>query len=878
MVIATAQCVYGVSPSASNGWSDTFYQYRMPITIEAPASGWNLIDLNEQQIVAAVNQIQEFQYDSVHFAYSYLMVVEVDADGNVVDSDLDAGFYMVLGKENLAEGALESDATHVDIPVDEDQSYFLSYAAEGGGKSPMNQYDATFPKGSKDRLHDYEVSYEPPMLPKTLTQHERLFIPQEQGPLDLEVGGIWVHGITDLSIRQAEMKFMAKLSHAGPTHLMVYYQPMCAQQLMVPEKRAAKLPSSVALVKQLGVAEKLSTSYRLGSTGAFDLWFAEGTTKLTPQSPAPASVSDHIDLSMAGNEAQSFQMVLKANAAIQFENISATSLSNGDHEIPATAIDFRRVEYVPILQTSFITPARLLGLIGDPLIPLESQKLCPSDGNLAIWVTVKADAQTPAGTYQGKLLLDCDGVTEIPLAVTVYDFQLPEFSALRVKAGGQYLAKGLDESGRSVMDYHGLSTKEELKKLAYAYYSVMAEQKLYPKNVAMFSEIGYEWSPPPKGYNVDEPDNYFQFSNWDFTEFNRTMAHFIDELKVNVVTLEHTNPTVCNIFKHLPGRSLGDEFYETPPHVTMASQMFRDPTYAVYAPRPGDQSFGETVEVSREQYEHLTLDYLRAIAENLEKHGWLDHTIIYIDETMDVDRLLLYLRTINSDTLVSKLKVGACMQGYESFSHKENPDDSDYAYRGLYDFYIPQLDENYNRWEKYLFEDYNIEPERSHLWNYAAYTSRIVIDTPGVNNRILGLDLFQRGAGGYTIWETTFWGTARGQDINPWRNPYTICGNGASTFFYPPSREGLSSEPNFKITPSVRVMLHREAVEDYDYAIILENLIAKGRVNNVDVSVGEQVIADINRSFHNSVHWSQNDAWYLGLRERMARAIELLSD
>ncbi len=41
----------------------------------------------------------------------------------------------------------------------------------------------------------------------------------------------------------------------------------------------------------------------------------------------------------------------------------------------------------------------------------------------------------------------------------------------------------------------------------------------------------------------------------------------------------------------------------------------------------------------------------------------------------------------------------------------------------------------------------------------------------------------------------------------------------------------------------------------------------------MDVSEAEQVIKDIDRFFFNSVQWSQNVAWYLNLRDRMAAAI-----
>ena len=68
-------------------------------------------------------------------------------------------------------------------------------------------------------------------------------------------------------------------------------------------------------------------------------------------------------------------------------------------------------------------------------------------------------------------------------------------------------------------------------------------------------------------------------------------------------------------------------------------------------------------------------------------------------------------------------------------------------------------------------------------------------------------------------------------------------------------------------------MTYRESVDDYEYAHILEDLVIQGRKKGVDVSEAEQVIKDMDRFFFNSVQWSQNDAWYLDLRDRMAAAI-----
>ena len=400
----------------------------------------------------------------------------------------------------------------------------------------------------------------------------------------------------------------------------------------------------------------------------------------------------------------------------------------------------------------------------------------------------------------------------------------------------------------------------------------MAINKYYPKSVVLYSEIGMNWSPPPEGYNVDKPGNYFKLYNWDFSEFNRDLKHYIDDLKVNSVCLVHTNPKVSHMFKHLPGADL-KEFAPSTPHVSMAWQAFRERTFVVWGKHEKDAYNDETIEVTQDQWDNLVLDYYQAMAKNLDKHGWLDKFYICIDETSNVKRLLHLLRLLKSDPLTARIKVIACMQGLEYFHYKEDHKNGTYAFKDLL-VYMPQNDENYNRWEKYFFTDYDIEPDREKLWNYSVSTSRLIIDSPGINNRIIALDVFNRGGSGFYVWERIIYdpGTAGSSD-NPWIDPNCNWGNGAVSYFYPPRKDGFAESPDFTVTPSLRIMTYRESVDDYEYAKILEDLIAEAKKKGTDVSEGEDVIKDIDRFFYNSAHWSQNDAFYLDLRDRMAKAI-----
>src|SRR3989442_11811514 len=79
----------------SHGWFDTYFQYRIPATVDAESAGWNLVAINEGQITGAINRLEDLQFDPLWFAYNYLTAVEVDASGRLVDPNIEAGFYLI---------------------------------------------------------------------------------------------------------------------------------------------------------------------------------------------------------------------------------------------------------------------------------------------------------------------------------------------------------------------------------------------------------------------------------------------------------------------------------------------------------------------------------------------------------------------------------------------------------------------------------------------------------------------------------------------------------------------------------------------------------------------------------------------------------------
>ena len=879
--VAAGSHLSSCAGETQNAWHDPFFQYRIPLVVDVEQSGWTTVPISAFEITSAVNRLEEMHYDPLWFAYNHLKVVEVDSQGRVIDPEPVAGFYLIPESEELIDPGLLGSKETIEIEVEEGAFYLLSYSSQGGGRSPGYRYDPIWPLGHERRKNAYQASYEPKMLPRQLTRHERLFL-TDSTPMQLDIQSRWVTGVKEISLQKVQIRFLARLQTEGRKNWMLYYQPFNGHHLMVPQRRHPERAASWAKIVRLGQAQKYtgSTQYVLASDDHLTAWFAETTVKLTPQTPLPSESSPALKISSAANEAQSFQVVLNPRKSFHFKSIRATSLRFGEYSIPSTNISFYAVEYVPISRPSNITPVKYLGPVGDPLLSVSPTELSPNAGNYVLWATVKTPAGTPAGTYRGHLAIDGEGRSSmrIPLELQVYDFQLPEYSTFTTAFGGSHITQSTPPK-KTQVDYHHLSSKEDIKRLARKYYDLMAENKMTPHSAVQYTAIGMNWTPPPAGYKVDRPGNFFKLQDWDFSEWNSALRHYIDDLKVNAFTLVHTNPSVVYRFKHLPGKEL-KEYNRQAPHIALAWQAFRQATFVGINKKETDQSWGgpppnQVIEISQKQYDRLLLDFYATIARNLEKHGWLDYAYILVDEThyRGFGEFLHFLRLLKSNPLTARIKVAWTIQSSPAFDYRENPEDENYAFNGLIDIYIPEAQENYQWWEKYYFTDYDIEPTRQKLWTYVTSTARVTIDSPGINNRAFALEVFNYGGSGYLCWASFMWDSVGCETDNPWEHPWTRWGNGAMSYFYPPRKDGPAPEPDWTIVPSLRLMTYREGVDDYEYARILEDLVARAQVKGIDASPAKSLLNEIPRFFYNSVHWSQNDAWYLDLRHQMAQAI-----
>ncbi|MFL2870732.1 MAG: glycoside hydrolase domain-containing protein [Pirellulaceae bacterium] len=847
-------------------WAVPYCQYRVPIEVDVPTTGNTVVNVTEKQLCTAIGAHEEYQFDPQFLAYNHLFVASLNEATNEHTLDPNAGFTLITHEDNLA-----ATDPALPIPTEKGGYYLLTYDSVGGKFSPALPYEQTFPVGTPPRNHAYMSSYVPRLLPKAATTHECL-LRSDGSDLKLLLDNLTT--ATNIRIQKANIALTASFEQKGMHKLFLYYQPMGAHYLKIPNRRMSSMPESVAQVTHVGESQKWlgNTRYRLPSVDGFEPWFAETTVKVTPQTVSPAQSRKSISITSAANESQSFQLILKPNIDFQIDDIQISSLRQGRNKI--TGVEVHQVDYVPVFKKAVINQVAFRGTIGDPLIPVQPLDRMASEGNVAYWFTIRTPSGTPPGEYTGTISISGsrNAETTIPISLVVRDFELTEYSPFKSQMGGQYIAKkGGGEDDKPVIAYHGISEKEDIQTLSNKYFEMMSREKFYPKTVALFTEIGMKWKAPPKGLKVDAPENFFELYDWDFRAFNKQMRHFINDLKVNSVCLTHTNPSISHVFKHLPGEP-ADRIRFHPGHTTMGWQTFRNMNQATYKTKPDGGWHDTCLEVSVEQWDRLVLDYYRAISRNLKKHGWLDKFYYFIDETSGTDQILHLIRLLKSDPETRDIRFTHCLQGFESLRHME---DGNYVFSEFIT-HVPQIDENYYRWEDYYFEDYDFPRDRDRLWGYAAYSSRLGINVPGMTNRQIGLEQFRNGASGYVIWDTFMWDHPYGKDNdpqNPWQEPYARLANGALSYFYPPRRDGIPESPDFTITPSLRVMTFRESVDDYEYARMLDDLIERAEQLGVDTAKARAVLGEISSMFPGTVEWTLNDAWYANLRDRMAESI-----
>ncbi len=197
-------------------------------------------------------------------------------------------------------------------------------------------------------------------------------------------------------------------------------------------------------------------------------------------------------VSAAKNEYESAQIIVNPEKNVKNMQIETTELSCKEAKISADNIQIYWEHYVYLDNNDIKNSEKTgftQGYYPDALVPLKlrteaGENRIRAGENQGIWLTVKTDADTPAGTYTGTLKLDGDGYKEeVPVSVRVYDFALPEenhfMTAFAIWDGmpDDMLFDAYQSSDRSI---------------AQNYYDFMLDYRVSPTHIPNMSRLSLE--------------------------------------------------------------------------------------------------------------------------------------------------------------------------------------------------------------------------------------------------------------------------------------------------------------------------------------------------------------------------------------------------
>ena len=159
-----------------------------------------------------------------------------------------------------------------------------------------------------------------------------------------------------------------------------------------------------------------------------------------------------LSMGLAHNEYEGMQFIINSDADLTDVKVTVGELKNEDGQtVPAEDISVYRQHYIFYGKIAAAAATRLgvepsyEGWYPNALIPMFDG----SDGgfkndefdveagmNQGYWITVRADADLPAGTYTGDITVSYGDKKDIvPMQVEVWDFEIPEKSTLETFYG-----------------------------------------------------------------------------------------------------------------------------------------------------------------------------------------------------------------------------------------------------------------------------------------------------------------------------------------------------------------------------------------------------------------------------------------------------------
>lgn len=577
----------------------------------------------------------------------------------------------------------------------------------------------------------------------------------------------------------------------------------------------------------------------LADNSQVTIYAAWSEEKIRPDDAPPAGPATTPRISAARREYEPIQIVIYAKVSLTNVSLGCGEPVVGSATLPAPEI--RIVETVNVTQITYANfspdPNQWLGEVPDPLPAYEIRDIT-AERNQAYWLTfyIPEDATVDVYTTEVEVWSDQTGPLSGSVEIEVWDFLLPVETHLATAFDAGHFAVRYDhdpgdgDPGKSVYDYHGITTAEDKDLLVKTYYDDYARHRMEPYNFGLGHGISALW---------DATDELFVF---DFDDFDARLEPYLDDLGFPRFMIQHGHDMRTFRVNFLGG---------------------------------GSATYDQSVPEQLADYDQTVGVYWRGVTDHLAARGWLNKAYIMLDEPdkVDYDYVRHFTSVVLSDA-TSELKIGPAIW-------LDGPDNLDKGLEGSINLWIPLNDERWSNAEyPYLDERQALGEE---IWWYFITTDHFLIDAPGIWHRAMTWKAWKFKVAGLLTWAGLLWDTHewRGdwnpQNVtdydNPWLKPASPWGNGVVDFYYPPDPSGPASSPTFELVPSLRWKLFREGMEDYEYFYLLQEMINHAESLGVEVASSEQVLQDTMDVIVSKTQISYDPVPYRAAREAVAAEI-----
>lgn len=563
--------------------------------------------------------------------------------------------------------------------------------------------------------------------------------------------------------------------------------------------------------------------YRVAGAPAWaGLWWCEWGWKVGRTRALPTQVRPAVQLRAARGEYEPVQIVLRPTKPLRLLKAEFSPLTSGRDRLAPQHLSLRTVAYVPVQY-----PTDSLGRpdeYPDPLPPLDLPLDIPAGQNQPLWLTVYVPYGTPAKVYKGVLTLQTNrGAVEVPLELTVYDFELPRTPTLR---------SGFGISAERIFQYHRPRTDAEKQAIWDRYMQAFRRARLAPYHFSL------------RSYAVRLEEGQVKL---DFSAFDRDAQRYLDGYGFNSFVLPIYGLPSGRHPNYAPGEFLG--FKEGTP-----------------------------------EYERYWTDYMHQLQEHLRSRGWLRKAYIYwFDEPEEAD--YPFVRRVNEriKRAAPDLTIMLTEQPEEALVGTVDlwcpltalvPLEAIRARRAAGEEVWWYVCTGPRAPYATLFIDHPGTEMRVWLWQTWKYGVQgiLIWETTYWHNPFAYPDRLQDpwiDPMSY-VWDASFAPGTR-----------QFWGNGDGRLFYPPRRDPNASNESIIADPipSLRWECLRDGAEDYEYFVLLEQWVREAERKRVDAKLLQRARAllHVPSTVVKSMTEFTFDPRSLDAhRERVARMIEAL--